>query len=159
MFININNMVVQAAQSAAAAGETHLVLYDGVCALCNGLVQFLLARDRRGVFRFASLQSPTGRAIVTRYGGNPEDLTSFYVVKNYQTASARALTRSRAALFVMNEIGWPWKLARVVEVLPTAILNRGYDLIAGSRYRVFGRYDHCLAPQPEFRDRFVDRAR
>ena len=148
-------MVDQAAQAPAAEGETHLVLYDGVCALCNGLVQFLLARDRREVFRFASLQSPTGQATVTRYGGNPEDLASFYVVKNYQTGNARALTRSRAALFVLNEIGWPWKFARVVEVLPTAILNRGYDLIAGSRYRVFGRYDQCLAPRPEYHDRFV----
>ena len=149
-------MVVEAAQASASAEGTHLVLYDGVCALCNGLVQFLLARDRRAVFRFASLQSATGQAMVTRFGGNPEDLTSFYVVKNFQTGSARALTRSRAALFVMNEIGWPWKFARVLEVLPTAILNRGYDLIAASRYRVFGRYDQCLAPRPEFRDRFVD---
>src|SRR4029453_11915966 len=89
MFININNMVANVAQATALAGETHLVLYDGVCALCNGLVQFLLARDRRGIFRFASLQSPAGQAIVTRFGGNSEELTSLYVVKNYRTDSAR----------------------------------------------------------------------
>ena len=149
-------MVANVAQATALAGETHLVLYDGVCALCNGLVQFLLARDRRGIFRFASLQSPAGQAIVTRFGGNSEELTSLYVVKNYRTDCARALTRSRAALFVMSELGWPWKFARVVGVLPTAILDRAYDLIASTRYRVFGRYDQCLAPRPEFRDRFVD---
>src|SRR4029453_6823322 len=102
---------------------THLVLYDGVCALCNGLVQFLLTHDRRGIFRFASLQSAIGQAIVKRFGGNPEDLTSFYMVANYRTDKAKALTRSRAALFVISELGWPWKFARVIEVLPTAILD------------------------------------
>jgi predicted DCC family thiol-disulfide oxidoreductase YuxK len=155
MFININNMDAKAAQ-ATAAGGTHLVLYDGVCALCNGLVQFLLTHDRRGIFRFTSLQSPTGQATVTRFGGNSEELTSLYVVKDYETDRARALTRSRAALFVLSELGWPWTFARVVGVLPTMILDRAYDAVARTRYRIFGRYDQCLAPRPEFRDRFVE---
>jgi predicted DCC family thiol-disulfide oxidoreductase YuxK len=149
-------MVASSVQAASASEGTHLVLYDGVCALCNGLVQFLLTHDRRRIFRFASLQSPMGQAIVKRFGGNPKDLTSFYLVANYRADNARALTRSRAALFVMSELGWPWKFARVVDVLPTAILDRAYDLVARTRYRIFGRYDQCLAPRPEFRDRFVD---
>jgi predicted DCC family thiol-disulfide oxidoreductase YuxK len=149
-------MVGSTAQAASGAGTTHLVLYDGVCALCNGLVQFLLVRDRRGIFRFASLQSPIGQAIVSNFGGRPEELNSLYVVANYLSNDAAALTRSRAALFVVSQVGWPWSLARVVGVLPTFILDRAYDAIARTRYRIFGRYEQCLAPRPEFRDRFVD---
>jgi predicted DCC family thiol-disulfide oxidoreductase YuxK len=150
---------VQAASAApepSAAGDQHLVLYDGVCALCNGLVQFLLVRDRRGIFRFASLQSAIGQAIVKGAGGDPEALNSLYVVQHYGTPRARALTRSRAALFVVGELGWPWRLVRVTGAIPTAILDRLYDGVARTRYRVFGRYEQCLAPRPEFRDRFLD---
>ena len=156
MFININNMVAGARQASSDASPTHLVLYDGVCALCNGLLQFLLAHDRRRIYRFASLQSPTGKAIVTRFGGRPDELTSLYVVLDYRTERARALTRSRAAIFILSTLGWPWTLARVIGVLPTVILDGLYDLVARSRYRIFGRYEQCLVPGPDIRDRFVD---
>jgi|SRR5436190_8175167 len=155
----MNGTTAQAASAVAALsepGEQHLVLYDGVCALCDGLVQFVLVRDRRQVFRFASLQSSIGQAIVKGAGGNPAELNSLYVVQNYGTARARALTRSRAALFILGELGWPWRLVRAAGVLPTVILDRAYDGIARTRYRIFGRYEQCLAPRPEFRDRFVD---
>jgi predicted DCC family thiol-disulfide oxidoreductase YuxK len=135
---------------------SHLVLYDGVCALCNGLVQFVLEHDRRGQFRFASLQSARGRAVVSGAGGNPDELNSFYLMKDFRTAHSRLLARSRAALFVVGELGWPWRLLRVVGVLPTFMLDHAYNAIARSRYRIFGRYDQCLVPRPEYRDRFVD---
>lgn len=149
-------MVAGAAQAMPEASSTHLVLYDGVCALCNGLLKFLLAHDRRGMYRFASLQSPTGHAMVTRFGGRPDELTSLYVVLDYRTDKARALTRSRAALFILSTLGWPWTLSRIVGVLPTVILDGLYDLVARSRYRIFGRYEQCVVPGPEVRDRFVD---
>jgi predicted DCC family thiol-disulfide oxidoreductase YuxK len=135
---------------------THLVLYDGVCGLCSRLLQFLLAHDRRAVFTFASLQSATGRAVIERFGGNPEELTSFFVVADYRTGAACMLGRSRAALFVAGALGWPWKAAGVLRVLPTPILDRLYDLVARTRYRVFGRLDRCLVPRPEHRRRFLD---
>ena len=149
-------MVGPATQGSSEAGGTHLVLYDGVCALCNGLVRFLLAHDRRRLFKFASLQSVKGRTVVAESGGNPDELNSFYVVKDYRTGHPQALVRSRAALFMVGEIGWPWKLLRVVGVLPTFVLDRAYDAVARTRYRIFGRYEQCLLPSPEFRDRFVD---
>jgi predicted DCC family thiol-disulfide oxidoreductase YuxK len=138
------------------AEAVHLVLYDGVCGLCNGLVQFLLRRDRRAVFAFASLQSGVGRSIVERFGRNPADLISFYVVLDYRGDNARLLARSRAALAVMSQLGWPWKIAVLLGVVPAPILDFGYNLIARHRYRLFGRYEQCLAPRPEFRGRFVD---
>jgi predicted DCC family thiol-disulfide oxidoreductase YuxK len=94
-------------QVPSVAEGAHLVLYDGVCGLCSRLLEFLLKHDRRAVFTFASLQSATGRAMVARCGGNPDELTSFYVLANYRTGHARMLSRSSAALFVADELGWP----------------------------------------------------
>ena len=144
------------AQAPFDADGTHLVLYDGVCGLCSRLLQFLLAHDERAVFTFASLQSATGRAMVERCGGNPHDLTSFYVFANYRTPGAQVFTKAAAALFVAGELGWPWKAMRAAGVLPNAFLDRVYDAVARTRYRVFGRYERCLMPRPEYRSRFVD---
>jgi predicted DCC family thiol-disulfide oxidoreductase YuxK len=141
---------------ATHAEAAHLVLYDGICGLCSRLLQFLLAHDRRGVFACASLQSRTGRAVVKHLGGAPADLTSFYVLANYQTNRSRTLARSKAALFVAGQLGWPWKAAVIARILPTALLDRAYNAIARNRYRVFGRFDQCLAPRPEFRGRFIE---
>ena len=149
-------MSVSPTQASSACHGTHLVLYDGVCGLCNRLLQFLLKHDRREVFCFAALQSDTGKLMVARSGGNPEELSSFYVVADFRTR-ARVFTRSDAAVFVASQLGWPWKALSVAKWLPRALRNRAYDLIAGSRYRIFGRYEQCLLPTPEHRRRFVDR--
>lgn len=134
----------------------HLVLYDGVCGLCSRLLQFLLRHDRRGVFSSAPLQSSVGRSIVERSGGNTAELTSFYVVADYQTSASRVFTRSDAALFVAGALGWPWRAAQLTRVVPHAIRDHAYDMVARNRYRVFGRYERCLIPSPDFRNRFID---
>jgi predicted DCC family thiol-disulfide oxidoreductase YuxK len=139
-----------------AAEGAHLVLYDGVCGLCNGLVQFLLRHDRRSVFAFASLQSRFGAAMVERFGGHPGALTSFYAVAYYRTDHARMFSRSDAALFVASALGWPWKAAVAMRAVPAAIRDRGYDVVARTRYRLFGRFDHCVVPRPATRHRFID---
>ena len=149
-------MVHSDAQQSSAVVGTHLVLYDGVCGLCTRLLPFLLRHDRRRVFSFAPLQSTVGRSIVARSGGNPAELTSLYLVADYQTAAARVLTRSDAVLFVAGALGWPWRAARVLRVIPRAVRDRAYDVVARNRYRVLGRHDRCLAPRPEFRSRFID---
>ena len=137
------------------SGE-HLVLYDGVCGLCNRLTQFILAQDRYRAFDFASLQSDVGRAQVERFGGDPDQLTSFYVISDYRQPAARLRARSRAALFVAGVLGWPWKAARVLGVLPAAVLDPIYNLVARHRYQVFGRLEQCMIPSPEHRSRFID---
>ena len=134
----------------------HLVLYDGVCGLCSRLLRFAIRHDRRCVFRFASLQSAAGKAIVARSGGNPEDLTSFYVFSNFRTPHGCLLTRSNAALFVAGELDWPWKALRVAGLLPAVLRDRAYDVIARFRYRLFGRHEQCDIPSAEFRSRFID---
>jgi predicted DCC family thiol-disulfide oxidoreductase YuxK len=135
----------------------HLLLYDGVCGLCHWLVQFVLAHDAPALFQFAPLQSPAGRAIVQRAGANPDDLTTFYVVRDYGTAGAKTLFKGRAAIFVARALGWPWKAAGAFGLLPTVVLDWGYDLVARYRYRLFGRFDQCTVPRPEQRRRFIDR--
>lgn len=149
-------MTHAATQPASAAEGAHLVLYDGVCGLCSRLLQFLLTHDRRGVFAFASLQSATGRAVVERLGVDPTELTSFYVLAHYRTRDRRIFAKGEAALFVAGQLGWPWKAAVAAHVLPGAVLDRAYDVIALNRYRVFGRFVQCPAPSPEFRGRFVE---
>jgi predicted DCC family thiol-disulfide oxidoreductase YuxK len=149
-------MTVSPAQAPSGSQGAHLVLYDGVCGLCSRLLQFLLTHDHRAVFNFASLQSATGKATVARWGGDPEVLSSFYVVADFRTPAARFFTRSDAALFVAGELGWPWKAVRAAGILPRVLRDGLYDVVARTRYRVFGRYEQCLLPRPEFRSRFVD---
>jgi predicted DCC family thiol-disulfide oxidoreductase YuxK len=143
-------------QAATRPAGRHLVLYDGVCGLCNRLLQFLLRHDDHGVFCFASLQSATGKATVARWGGDPEALSSFYVVADFRTPGARVFTRSDAALFVAGQLGWPWQAMRAGTILPKALRDRLYDVVARTRYRVFGRLEQCLLPHPEFRSRFIE---
>jgi predicted DCC family thiol-disulfide oxidoreductase YuxK len=134
----------------------HLVLYDGACGLCNRLLQFLLAHDHRAVFSFASLQSSIGQTMVERFGGDPHDLNSFYLFANYKTPRIKPFMKSRAAIFVAGELGWPWKALRAAGFLPTAALDVIYDVVARNRYRVFGRSETCLVPAPQVRNRFVE---
>jgi len=141
--------------SAAGLGD-HLLLYDGVCGLCSRVLQFVLEHDGRGVFSFAALQGETGRSMVSRWGGNPDELTTFYVCANYRTASARVLAKSDAALFIAREIGWPWKAVGAAQLMPKVLRDAVYDLVARTRYRVFGRLDRCLVPAADVRRRFID---
>ena len=152
-------MTQELAQGPSGHHAAHLVLYDGVCGLCNRTVQFVLERDRRAAFQFAALQSATGQAMVARYGGRTDDLTTFYVVANVRTSSAEFYAKGDAALFVLHELGWPWKALLIARICPRAIRDRLYDVVARTRYRVFGRYDQCVMPRPEFRGRFVDEGR
>lgn len=149
-------MPVSRAQGPSHSEGAHLVLYDGVCGLCNRLLQFLLRHDKRAVFKFATLQSERGRAVVERAGGDPDDLTSFYVVADFQSPNARVLMRSDAAVFVAGQLGWPWRIVRVGGVLPKRLRDAIYDAIARTRYRIFGRYEQCPVPGEEARRRFVD---
>jgi predicted DCC family thiol-disulfide oxidoreductase YuxK len=134
---------------------THLILYDGVCGLCNGAVQFVLAHDGRRVFDFASLQSATGRAMVSRFGRSPEELDTFCVVTDYRSHPALAI-KSTAALSVTKLLGRPWQWLTILRIIPVSLRDRIYDLVAKHRYRVFGRYDTCRIPDPAERARFID---
>jgi predicted DCC family thiol-disulfide oxidoreductase YuxK len=135
-------------------GGEHLILYDGVCGLCNRFVQFVLWRDAPGIFAYASLQSSTGDALLGQFGVDA-DLKTIYVIEDYRSASPRLLSKARAALFVMEtlRIGfWP----RLLRSLPWSWLDFGYDFVARYRYKIFGRTETCMLPREQFRSRFID---
>jgi len=134
----------------------HLLLYDGVCGLCDRFVRFVLVHDHRRRFRFAALQGAVGRELVARLGRDPDRLETVHVIVDYPSGAGRVLSRSAAALFVVAELGWPWRLATVLRWAPSALLDRLYDRVAASRYRLFGRHSACPAPDPDYRDRFLD---
>ena len=149
-------MTESAWQASSPSRGEHLILYDGVCGLCNRLNQFVLRRDGRGIFDFASLQSGVGRAFLRRFGKNLEDLNTFYVVMRYRSESPALLSKSRASLFLIKELGGAWRWFGLFGVLPTALVDQGYDLVARNRYRFFGRYESCLMPSAEYKTRFID---
>lgn len=134
----------------------HLLLYDGVCGLCNRVVRFLLPRDTEGAFVFASLQSATGQSFLRRFGEAPDNPTTFYVVTHYRSTAPVLLAKSRAALFVAATLGGVWRAALLLRIVPPALLDRAYDLVARHRYRVFGRFETCPLPAPGDRPRFID---
>lgn len=144
-----------------------IILYDGVCGLCNRLNQFVLRRDPDAIFRFASLQSPFAASILSRHGANPQDLDTVYVVVNHDLAKHAPdnaaqpdeglLPRSDAVLFVLKRLGGIWKLlGLLLELLPRVLRDAAYRLVARNRYRIFGRSETCMLPNPEHRGRFLD---
>ena len=134
-----------------------LVFYDGVCGLCDRFVRFLLARDRRGAFRFAQLQGELARRELEPYGFDPRDLDTVYVIADWGTPARRVLERSRAVLYALAQLGGPWAvLARVAGVFPKPVVDTAYRLVARIRYRIFGRFDVCPVPRPQWRARFLD---
>lgn len=133
-----------------------LVLYDGVCGLCNALVQFVLPRDQGRRFDFASLQSATGQAWLHRFGQSTGDLDTMIVIGDYRGDTPHVLSKARAAIFIAKRLGLPWRLAAAAALLPDALLNPAYDIVARHRYRWFGRSDTCILPAPEHRARVID---
>jgi predicted DCC family thiol-disulfide oxidoreductase YuxK len=149
-------MSESAPQAPSSSEGRHLVLYDGVCALCNAFTRFVLKRDSARIFHFASLQSRVATAILERFGASPAELSTVHVVADYRSAEPLHLTKSRAVLFVVAHLGGPWKAARVFERLPRSVTDLVYDVVARYRYRVFGRYEVCPIPRPHERGRFID---
>src|SRR5580704_3618750 len=134
-----------------------ILLYDGVCGLCNRVVQFVLRHDNDAVFRFTALQSALSAHILTRHGANPTDLDTFYVVLNHDQGSEQLLARSDAVVYVLKQLGGFWQIAAfLMGVLPRVLRDWGYGVIARNRYRMFGRHDTCPVPSAETRARFID---
>ena len=166
----------------SATDSAHpILLYDGVCGLCNRLVQFVLRRDPGGVFRFASLQSSLGGRILERHGADPRDLDTLYVVVSYEMAGEFLLARSDAVIYILRRLAAAelrsarpgsrpgptqaaptpgsrfWRVAGfLLQLVPRQLRDWGYGVVARNRYRIFGRYDSCPLPSEDTRSRFLD---
>ena len=139
------------------AGSNPIILYDGVCGLCNRLVKFLLKHDKDSRLRFASLQSQFAEKVLRRHGFDAKDLDTVHVVENYDQPGERVLQRSDAILRAGRELGGFWGTSSsVAKVVPRPIRDLVYRFVATNRYSVFGKYDTCMLPDPNQRSRFLD---
>jgi predicted DCC family thiol-disulfide oxidoreductase YuxK len=132
--------------SDAPAGP--LILFDGVCNLCNASVQWVIERDRRSVFRFGALQSDAGRAALRTQEGLPDSIVLI--------DGAGTHTRSGAAIRIVRGLGFPWSLAVIAFAIPRPLRDAVYSWVARNRYRWFGRRESCMVPTAELEARFVD---
>jgi len=133
----------------------HIVFYDGVCGLCDRLVQLLLHIDKKGVLHFAPLQG----SIAVRLqedGSIPTGVDTMLYVPRLGLGQPRPYLRSDAAIEIAKVVGGPWALARVFKIVPRALRDLGYRALAKSRYRIFGKFDACKLPSPEVKERFLE---
>ena len=140
-----------------ASVSNPIILYDGVCGLCNRLVRFVLNHDSQDHFRFASLQSGFAARVLRRHGAAPEDLDTMYVVLDHEQVGERLASRSYAVIVVLQGLGGGCSVPGVaLRVLPEWLRNWGYNLVARNRYRVFGKRDSCSIPSEKDRSKFLD---
>ena len=139
-----------------------ILLFDGVCNFCDSSVNFIIAHDKAGYFKFAPLQSEAGKELAAKYGLEfaelpPEQkgsgavpIDSIILIEN-----ENAYTHSTAALRIARALGGIWSAAYVFIVVPKLIRDFFYKLFARYRYKLFGRKDVCMMPTPELKQRFL----
>jgi predicted DCC family thiol-disulfide oxidoreductase YuxK len=132
-----------------------VLLYDGVCGVCNGAVRTILRFDRHGTLRFAALDSDFARDVIARHPWLA-GLDSVVFVGDPGGPAESVSTESAALLQVADYLGGYWKLATAARVIPAFVRDRLYAAFAAVRYRVGGKYDTCPIPAPEVRGRFLD---
>jgi predicted DCC family thiol-disulfide oxidoreductase YuxK len=127
-----------------------VIVFDGVCVLCNGWVRFLLRHERKKRYRFAAMQTESGRALLAANGLDPDDPASFLLVEN-----GKAWRETDAIMHVIASLGGFWKVAVVARALPRPLRDWLYRVVARNRYRWFGRHDACLLAPAGHEDRFL----
>ena len=127
-----------------------ILLFDGVCNLCTGAVQFIIRRDPNAIIRFASLQSEIGQSLLATYGLKP-NLTSIVFIEN-----SNAYTYSDAGLRISRYLTGAWRFAAWLRIIPRPIRDIVYRFIAANRYRWFGRRSSCMLPTEDIKSRFLD---
>ena len=153
----VRGVVENLGGSALPETETNpIVLYDGVCGLCNRLTQFILKHDAHDRFLFASLQSDFAAGLLKRHGADAHDLDTVYVVVDYEQPGERLLARSDAILYIATQLGSIWSFGKAGRLLPKVLRDALYKIVARNRYRVFGKYETCLLPEPKHRKKFLD---
>jgi predicted DCC family thiol-disulfide oxidoreductase YuxK len=131
--------------------KQRIVLFDGICNLCNGAINFIIDHDPKGKFKFAALQSDFGQQKLAELGYDQKDLDSLVLLEDEQVYK-----KSTAALKIANELNGLYPMLYLLIILPPFIRDAVYDLIARNRYKWFGKRDTCRMPTPELRSRFVE---
>ncbi len=131
--------------------QSPVILFDGVCNLCNAAVIFFIKRDKKNVFRFASLQSAFGQSVLQKFHLSANTFNSFILFKN-----GKVYTRSTAALLVAKELSGGWPLLYAFIIVPRFIRDAVYNLIAKNRYKWFGKKTECWIPSPALQSKFIE---
>ncbi|GAB4487659.1 MAG: thiol-disulfide oxidoreductase DCC family protein [Saprospiraceae bacterium] len=134
--------------------KSPILLFDGVCNLCNASVQWVLKRDRNGIFKFAALQSEIGQRLLQQFGFSQENFDTVVLVDG-----EKVFTRSDAPLEIARRLGGLWSLFFVFKIIPRFLRDAVYNWVARNRYRWFGRREECMLPRPEWKNRFLDAGR
>jgi predicted DCC family thiol-disulfide oxidoreductase YuxK len=132
------------------AQDHKIILFDGVCNLCNGSVVFVIKRDKRDEFRFATLQEEPGRKLVAKHNIDTSKTDSIVLIEG-----EKSFTKSTAALRIARQLSGGYPLLYGLMIIPRFIRNWVYDLIARNRYKWFGRKDTCMIPTPELNRKFL----
>lgn len=133
-----------------SSDQKSILLFDGICNLCNASVQFILKRDPKEQFIFASLQSDAAKNILLQYNLKNYSLNSLVLIEEGQL-----FQKSTAALKICRHLNWPWKLFYVFILLPKILRDKVYEFVAKRRYRWFGKKDSCVLMIPEYKNRFI----
>jgi len=141
---------------AAETDVRRIVLYDGLCGMCDGVVQFLLRHDKKDTFRFAPQQGEAARQILERHALDTATLETICVIENYNSPQELVYTKSDAALRIADGLGGIWTLARPARLLPRSFRDACYDLVARNRYRIFGRRTECRIPAAAEKHKFLE---
>ncbi|QFT88762.1 hypothetical protein FIU87_08905 [Bacillus sp. THAF10] len=127
-----------------------IILFDGVCNLCNSAVTFVIKRDKNEVFKFASLQSEAGKKLLRNKFNANEEFNSFFLVQG-----DKIYDKSSAALYVAKALNLPWKFLFPLILIPKPLRDMVYSFIANNRYKWFGKSESCMLPSPELKNRFL----
>lgn len=128
-----------------------VILFDGVCNLCNGAVQFIIRRDPQGYFYYAALQSEAGQRLLKQYHHTTTEINTIILVQN-----GRCYTQSTAALLIARKLTGVWPLLSAFIAIPGFLRNPIYHYVARNRYKWFGKTAECMMPTPKIKQRFLE---
>ncbi|NTS43945.1 thiol-disulfide oxidoreductase DCC family protein [Flavisolibacter sp. BT320] len=127
-----------------------VVLFDGECNFCNGMVNFFIKQDKKKVLRFAAMQSEAGQKLLQQYHFPKQYLKSFVFIEN-----GKAYKKSTAGLRLYGKLPWYWKWTKLFWIVPPLLRDAVYELISNNRYIWFGKRNSCMVPTPDVRSRFL----
>lgn len=131
--------------------DKKIILFDGVCNLCNGAIQFVIKHDKKDIFRYAALQSEIGQKLTQDRGIDTSKLDSILVIE----PGVAYYSKSEAALEISKAFGGLWPVFQIFKWVPTSLRDVIYDFVAKNRYRWFGKKDQCMIPTPELQAKFL----
>lgn len=131
--------------------EKQLILFDGVCNLCNSSVVYVIKHDKHDRFRFAPLQSEIGKAVISKF--NIDTVKTDSILLYSEDFGLK--TKSSAAIAIASKLGFPRNIISIFSIIPSIIRNWFYDFIAKNRYKWYGKKENCMIPTPELKQKFL----